>query len=181
MRLPTGSARRWDRPILSISKRHPKPFRRWLYMLARNKAHLAKLLKEPQYPGKMRSDRWRRSQEPAGHACHQSSQNPIHRKGVWPHCGDKQTSVNAAISINMRPKPCSAKAHPRRGLCWSASSPGDQEDIAGKPFVGSAGRLLDECQQEAGVDRSLCYVTSAVKHFSSTPRQMAPSRQAERR
>ncbi|NKJ08330.1 UdgX family uracil-DNA binding protein [Rhizobium sp. SG741] len=43
--------------------------------------------------------------------------------------------------------------------------PGDQEDIAGKPFVGPAGRLLDECLQEAGVDRSLCYVTNAVKHF----------------
>jgi DNA polymerase len=43
--------------------------------------------------------------------------------------------------------------------------PGDQEDVAGKPFVGPAGRLLDECLQEAGVDRSLCYVTNAVKHF----------------
>nr|WP_245488393.1 UdgX family uracil-DNA binding protein [Rhizobium ruizarguesonis] len=43
--------------------------------------------------------------------------------------------------------------------------PGDQEDIAGKPFVGPAGRLLDECLQEAGVDRTLCYVTNAVKHF----------------
>jgi DNA polymerase len=43
--------------------------------------------------------------------------------------------------------------------------PGDQEDIAGKPFVGPAGRLLDDCLEEAGVDRSLCYVTNAVKHF----------------
>jgi DNA polymerase len=43
--------------------------------------------------------------------------------------------------------------------------PGDHEDIAGKPFVGPAGRLLDECLEEAGVDRSLCYVTNAVKHF----------------
>jgi uracil-DNA glycosylase family protein len=43
--------------------------------------------------------------------------------------------------------------------------PGDREDIAGKPFVGPAGRLLDECLHEAGVDRSLCYLTNAVKHF----------------
>jgi uracil-DNA glycosylase family protein len=43
--------------------------------------------------------------------------------------------------------------------------PGDREDIAGKPFVGSAGRLLDECLHEASIDRSLCYVTNAVKHF----------------
>lgn len=43
--------------------------------------------------------------------------------------------------------------------------PGDKEDIAGRPFVGPAGRLLDECLNEAGIDRSLCYVTNAVKHF----------------
>ncbi|RWY67618.1 UdgX family uracil-DNA binding protein [Rhizobium sp. WSM1325] len=43
--------------------------------------------------------------------------------------------------------------------------PGDKEDIAGRPFVGQAGRLLDECLHDAGIDRSLCYVTNAVKHF----------------
>jgi uracil-DNA glycosylase family protein len=43
--------------------------------------------------------------------------------------------------------------------------PGDREDIAGTPFVGPAGRLLDECLHEASIDRSLCYVTNAVKHF----------------
>jgi len=48
--------------------------------------------------------------------------------------------------------------------------PGDREDIAGKPFVGPAGILLDECLHEAGIDRSLCYVTNAVKHFKFEPR-----------
>ena len=43
--------------------------------------------------------------------------------------------------------------------------PGDQEDIAGKPFVGPAGQLLDECLQKAGIDRSMLYLTNAVKHF----------------
>ena len=43
--------------------------------------------------------------------------------------------------------------------------PGDQEDRAGKPFVGPAGRLLDEALEEAGIDRSATYVTNAVKHF----------------
>ncbi|MGH6862517.1 MAG: UdgX family uracil-DNA binding protein [Phyllobacterium sp.] len=43
--------------------------------------------------------------------------------------------------------------------------PGDREDLAGKPFVGPAGTILDECLREAGIDRSLCYVTNAVKHF----------------
>jgi DNA polymerase len=43
--------------------------------------------------------------------------------------------------------------------------PGDQEDIAGHPFVGPAGRILDEALEEAGIDRSTTYVTNAVKHF----------------
>src|SRR5687768_18547838 len=43
--------------------------------------------------------------------------------------------------------------------------PGDKEDLAGRPFVGPAGRLLDEALDEAGIDRSEVYVTNAVKHF----------------
>jgi DNA polymerase len=43
--------------------------------------------------------------------------------------------------------------------------PGDQEDRAGRPFVGPAGRLFDEALEEAGIDRTAVYVTNAVKHF----------------
>jgi uracil-DNA glycosylase family protein len=43
--------------------------------------------------------------------------------------------------------------------------PGDQEDLAGQPFVGPAGRLLDRALKDAGVDRKRTYVTNAVKHF----------------
>jgi uracil-DNA glycosylase family protein len=43
--------------------------------------------------------------------------------------------------------------------------PGDQEDKQGKPFVGPAGQLLDKALEEAGIDRSLAYVTNVVKHF----------------
>ena len=46
--------------------------------------------------------------------------------------------------------------------------PGDKEDLAGAPFVGPAGRLLDEALEAAGVDRSEAYVTNAVKHFKWT-------------
>jgi uracil-DNA glycosylase family protein len=48
--------------------------------------------------------------------------------------------------------------------------PGDREDIEGRPFVGPAGRLLDNALAEAGIDRKLAYVTNAVKHFKWTPR-----------
>jgi DNA polymerase len=43
--------------------------------------------------------------------------------------------------------------------------PGDREDVEGKPFVGPAGRLLDEALEQAGIDRSQTYLTNAVKHF----------------
>jgi probable DNA metabolism protein len=48
--------------------------------------------------------------------------------------------------------------------------PGDREDVAGKPFVGPAGILLDRALAEVGIDRSEVYVTNAVKHFKWTPR-----------
>jgi len=48
--------------------------------------------------------------------------------------------------------------------------PGDQEDLAGKPFVGPAGRVLDECLAEAGIPREEVFVTNAVKHFKWEPR-----------
>jgi DNA polymerase len=48
--------------------------------------------------------------------------------------------------------------------------PGDQEDIAGKPFVGPAGKLLDKCLAEAGIDRRQTYITNMVKHFKWEPR-----------
>ena len=47
--------------------------------------------------------------------------------------------------------------------------PGDREDVAGKPFVGPAGKKFDEALAEAGIDRSTVYVTNAVKHFKWTP------------
>ena len=43
--------------------------------------------------------------------------------------------------------------------------PGDKEDLAGEPFVGPAGRILDQALVEAGIDRDRTYVTNAVKHF----------------
>ena len=57
-------------------------------------------------------------------------------------------------------------AGPADARCiFVGEQPGDQEDLAGKPFVGPAGQLLDRALEEAGIDRSLVYVTNAVKHF----------------
>jgi len=48
--------------------------------------------------------------------------------------------------------------------------PGDHEDVAGKPFVGPAGKIMDRALEEAGIDRKQIYVTNAVKHFKWEPR-----------
>jgi len=50
-------------------------------------------------------------------------------------------------------------------ILFVGEQPGDKEDLAGRPFVGPAGRVLDEGLDAAGIDRKLAYVTNAVKHF----------------
>jgi uracil-DNA glycosylase family protein len=58
----------------------------------------------------------------------------------------------------------------RARLLLIGEQPGDQEDRAGRPFVGPAGRLLDRALVEAGIDRADAYLTNAVKHFKHTVR-----------
>jgi DNA polymerase len=55
-------------------------------------------------------------------------------------------------------------------VMFVGEQPGDEEDKAGRPFVGPAGRVLDRALQEAGIDREATYVTNAVKHFKWEPR-----------
>jgi uracil-DNA glycosylase family protein len=58
----------------------------------------------------------------------------------------------------------------RAPLMLIGEQPGDQEDLAGHPFVGPAGKLLDRALAEAGIDRAHVYVTNVVKHFKWEPR-----------
>ena len=58
----------------------------------------------------------------------------------------------------------------RTALMFVGEQPGDQEDLAGKPFVGPAGQLFDQALERAGVPRDRTYVTNAVKHFKHAPR-----------
>lgn len=55
-------------------------------------------------------------------------------------------------------------------VLFVGEQPGNDEDLQGKPFVGPAGKLLDRCLMEAGIDRAQVYVTNAVKHFKWEPR-----------
>lgn len=58
----------------------------------------------------------------------------------------------------------------RARLMLVGEQPGDQEDLAGEPFVGPSGALLDRALEEASIDRRLVYVTNIVKHFKWKPR-----------
>jgi DNA polymerase len=55
-------------------------------------------------------------------------------------------------------------------ILFVGEQPGDQEDLAGRPFIGPAGQLFDAALDEAGIDRSETYVTNAVKHFKFVAR-----------
>jgi DNA polymerase len=55
-------------------------------------------------------------------------------------------------------------------IMFVGEQPGNDEDLAGKPFVGPAGRLLGQALERAGIDRGLAYVTNVVKHFKWEPR-----------
>jgi len=65
---------------------------------------------------------------------------------------------------------------PRARVLLIGEQPGDREDLAGHPFVGPAGRLLDEALQEAGIERSEVYVTNVVKHFRWSPAERGKRR-----
>jgi DNA polymerase len=58
----------------------------------------------------------------------------------------------------------------KAGVMLVGEQPGDAEDVAGHPFVGPAGQLLDRALVEAGIDRARVYVTNVVKHFKWEPR-----------
>jgi uracil-DNA glycosylase len=65
---------------------------------------------------------------------------------------------------------------PKAKVMLVGEQPGDMEDRKGRPFVGPAGRILDEALVQAGIDRSEVYVTNAVKHFKWTPAERGKRR-----
>ena len=65
-------------------------------------------------------------------------------------------------------------------LMLVGEQPGDQEDVRGEPFVGPAGRILDQALEEAGIDRETVFVTNVVKHFKWRPAPTGKRRLHER-
>jgi DNA polymerase len=71
-----------------------------------------------------------------------------------------QTVFGEAMAGRLAPAP----------LMLAGEQPGNEEDLAGRPFVGPSGKLLDRALEEAGIDRTQAYVTNVVKHFKWEPR-----------
>lgn len=94
--------------------------------------------------------------------------------------GDAPTSLDAVAAAVQLCRRCDLWRDATQGvagegareapLMFVGEQPGDQEDLAGRPFVGPAGQVFDEALAEAGVPRDRTFVTNAVKHFKHEPR-----------
>ena len=94
---------------------------------------------------------------------------PVLREAVQ-HCRGCDLYQNATQAVFGELETGAESAKPKVAIMMIGEQPGDQEDKQGRPFVGPAGKLLDRCLQEAGINRSKVYVTNTVKHFRWEPR-----------
>src|SRR3954465_4422963 len=67
-------------------------------------------------------------------------------------------------------QPVFGEGPPNAEIMFVGEQPGNDEDLAGRPFVGPAGRILAQAMEDAGLDRRRAYITNAVKHFKWEPR-----------
>jgi DNA polymerase len=108
-----------------------------------------------QLVGRRASDKLPSAPEPApGQGDQPATLDQCRRCGLWEH-------ATQAVG---------GEGPKRARIMLVGEQPGDQEDLAGQPFVGPAGKLLDRVCEAAGVERRALYVTNAVKHFKWEPR-----------
>lgn len=81
------------------------------------------------------------------------------------HCQGCDLYRNATQAVFGELETGASLDKPRVSVMMIGEQPGDQEDKQGRPFVGPAGKLLDQCLKEADIDRRKVYVTNTVKHF----------------
>jgi len=94
---------------------------------------------------------------------------PALREAVQ-HCRGCELYQHATQAVFGELETGATGAKPRVAIMMIGEQPGDQEDKQGRPFVGPAGKLLDKCLEDAGIDRTKVYVTNTVKHFRWEPR-----------
>jgi uracil-DNA glycosylase len=94
---------------------------------------------------------------------------PVLQEAVQ-HCRGCDLYQNATQAVFGELETGTKAKKPKVAIMMIGEQPGDQEDKQGRPFVGPAGKLLDKCLEEAGIDRRKVYVTNTVKHFRWEPR-----------
>jgi DNA polymerase len=94
---------------------------------------------------------------------------PVLREAI-PRCQGCELYQNATEAVFGELESGDEAKKPKVAIMMIGEQPGDQEDKQGRPFVGPAGKLLDRCLEEAGIERQKVYVTNTVKHFKWEPR-----------
>jgi uracil-DNA glycosylase family protein len=94
---------------------------------------------------------------------------PVLKEAVQ-HCKGCDLYQNATQAVFGELETGEKARKPKVAIMMIGEQPGDQEDKQGRPFVGPAGKFLDKCLEEVGIDRRKVYVTNAVKHFRWEPR-----------
>src|SRR5262245_37151311 len=98
------------------------------------------------------------------------SSGPADRRLTLPAVRESAKDCRACDLWKRATQTVFGEGSPRATLMLVGEQPGDQEDLAGHPFVGPAGKILDRALSEAGIDRAAVYVTNVVKHFKWEPR-----------
>jgi uracil-DNA glycosylase family protein len=95
---------------------------------------------------------------------------PVPETPSWTKVREAARSCTACHLYKRATQTVFGEGPKRAAIMLVGEQPGDYEDVAGKPFVGPAGKILDRALAEAGINRDEVYVTNAVKHFKWEPR-----------
>ncbi len=107
---------------------------------------------------------------PRRKSLHSSAEELIPEQPTLPSLREAAADCKACDLWKLGTQTVFGEGRRRARVIFIGEQPGNEEDLTGKPFVGPAGRLLDDALKEAGIDRSQIYVTNVVKHFKWEPR-----------
>ena len=106
----------------------------------------------------------------AGRKSQDSAESLIPEKPTLPELQEAAANCKACDLWENATQTVFGEGMRRAKVLFIGEQPGNDEDLQGRPFVGPAGRLLDQALEETGIDRRQTYVTNVVKHFKWEPR-----------
>ena len=91
-------------------------------------------------------------------------------EGTWEKMHEAARTCKACGLYKTGTQTVFGEGESKARIVFVGEQPGNEEDLTGRPFVGPAGKLLDQALEDAGIDRALAFVTNVVKHFKWEPR-----------